>query len=227
MKLFVFFTMFLSLSAWSSNQNIDWTKLQWQKTLSKDGVDMYFTKDKVADSGVKAYKFIFDVKQNFGKVLGYLENQENVTKWAVNLDEAKTLEKNPRKSVVYRKFKKIWPFKLRDLVMQMTPAFNQQEKYIQLNLKSIEHPLAPEVPEGAHRAQMLGGYFRVTATDRESTRIEVVNHVDFGGFVPALALEYRQKQDMMKNFVLLKSQLENQTLPIEEKYQKLFWLLFP
>lgn len=129
-----FFTIFLSLlfscSLFSQN---------WEFIKEKDGIKLYSKQE--TGKNLKIFKGVAEIKESSERVFTLLEDVNHTEWWDANLSEIKVLhyEKNKR-AQYYLVYNMPWPFKDRDLTVEVTTSINKSSgeyKLIAVPLKGM------------------------------------------------------------------------------------------
>ncbi len=96
----------------------------WKFVKEKEGVKIYTRKD--AGKSLKSFKGVTEIRESAEKVFALIEDVNHTDWWDKNLSQIKVLlyEKNKR-AQYYLVYDLPWPFKDRDLYVDVTTTINQ------------------------------------------------------------------------------------------------------
>ncbi len=115
--VYVFFFLYLTLPYSLVGQN-------WKFVKEKDGVQLYSREE--TGKGLTFFKGVAEIKESAEKVFALIEDVNHTAWWDSKVSHVKVhfYEKNKR-SQYYLVYTMPWPFKNRDLSVDMTTSINQ------------------------------------------------------------------------------------------------------
>jgi hypothetical protein len=154
----------------------------WKFVKERDGVQMYSRRE--AGKGLKLYKGIGDIKVSADKVFTLLEDVNHTEWWTKDVTHIQVLlyekDKNAHYYLVYQL---PWPFKDRDLCVNVTETINRstgERKLTAVPLSGVcvEH-------EGLVRIKDYWQEWIVKPIDNNHSRIELMFYIDPGIYLPS------------------------------------------
>lgn len=220
MKTFILLISFLSINISFAS----FGKMNWEKIQSKDQIEMFESKN-YKGSSVSAFQVRMTLPMHFDQILAFMINEKNKLDWLPDTTLYKVLEKNPKRSVIYKQFKRVKPFKQRDLVFEITHYLDVINRSFNLNMKSVDHPLSPPV-DGGHRADLLAGQLQFKMIAKGKTELILNYAMDLSGWIPAMLGNVKQKDWLYDYFKALREAVKGSNLPIPREIQKLDIIFF-
>lgn len=207
---FLFCTLSLSIAV---AEQFIWESVSGEQKEVKLSV----SENKINDWPIRAVKGEIIINKNFVEIIAAISDHENTKKWVKNAIEAKVLEMSPKKRIVYRKYKGVKPFKARDVILEITSRYDPFEKAFNIFAKSVDHPLAPPVGDGVHRAKMYFSKISLKILDKSKTQVIITSVVDLQGWIPSILNLKHNRETTEANLVALKNLVEKNKFSLSKK----------
>jgi hypothetical protein len=177
----------------------------WEQIDDSDGIKVW-RKD-IEGSPVKAFRGEITLDASVSKISWVLADNKHRKDWVDRLETVVGLEKKSAdKAVVYQSFDLPFPISDRDMVIQGSFVIDNKAQKVYLNLKSVEHPKAPETV--GVRAQLHHSKYVLTPVNGgKQTKVEVEILTDPKGLLPKWLVNIIQKKWPYKTLMGLKNQV--------------------
>lgn len=153
----------------------------WTLTQKQGDIEVYTKKE--ADSKIKSFKAIMEVKADLREVVAILMDFDNYSNWLADCAESKTLKKiSPREYYYYFRTKAPWPLKDRDNIIHTTMKEDSKTGAVTFTLTTEPH-FIPE-KESVVRMKSFEGSWKLTPQKNHLIQIEHIAHADPGGAIP-------------------------------------------
>lgn len=180
-KILFFITIVISLNVLAEDD--------WQKTLEKEGIEVYKKDSKNSD--IQSLKARGIVRAPIDKIITILRDVDNSTKWVPNLLDRKYIKNvSDTEAILYDVTDMPWPITDRDTVVHHTLVLSEDKKSVILNFLSASNDLKTK-DSSKVRAEILTGYIRFTPIG-DHTEVEMFILVDPKGNIPAWAVNIVQ-----------------------------------
>lgn len=204
----IFVLLMFGLFAGSSHAFYDWKAHSWEEVAIKDGIEVY--RKSFEGSNVKGVAGKAKIEASPAEIIWVLMDHEHKNEWVARFSEARTLASpSPLKSIQYASFEMPFPISDRDFVYSYDFSYNEKEKAIEVDVKSVDHPLAPIEDSVGVRGTIISGKYRLYPVAGEhATIVEVEYLADPEGLIPSWIVNLVQKKWPLKTLKGLQNQVK-------------------
>ena len=190
-QFFSFLVLFLSFQA-TAQPPSSVMKGQWSPIFEKNGIKVY--KQKLHDNPLLALRAHGKLNSSIESLLTIFRDVKGSLQWAPRLKERFILKNiSESEAIVYEVRQLPWPCKNRDLVLHNKLFFDKQNKSLVLRTWSVDgFPQDPSNPEFV-RADISYSAITMKPLSKETTKVEIVIHVDPRGDIPKWLVNLIQK----------------------------------
>jgi hypothetical protein len=116
--------------------------------------------------------------------MGVLQDFERHCEWQHGCKEAKLIERTDQfRRVSYNRTDAPWPVDDRDVVLGSTVSVDLANRTVMIRFEAVKHRAQPEV-DGVVRMVRLRGYYMLTSSGPNTTRVQYQVDADPGGWIP-------------------------------------------
>jgi hypothetical protein len=163
----------------------------WKHIATEKEIEVY--RGEIKDSPLVAFKGKATIAAPLPKVLSVIYDVSKIKQWLSDVKEVEVLERQANfGKIEYNRTKAQWPVRDRDFVYQVTVKVMPDQKAVEINIQSTEHPGAPN-PKGVVRGELRSGRYFLQALDQERTHLEVEIFADPKGSIPKWMVNLVQK----------------------------------
>ncbi|NOZ37056.1 MAG: hypothetical protein GXP11_03115 [Gammaproteobacteria bacterium] len=171
----------------------------WQKIRDEDGIQVYSAA--VSDSDIIKVKTEVIIAAPLEHIRQILDDAPQRSRWIPYLEQSKVLQHiSDTQRLEYSHFDAPWPASDRDFVYRIRLQHKNNNQLI-FQMQSERSPLMPE-QTGIVRAELIESVYTLSALQPQKTRVELVFHADFRGWLPDWVINIVQRHlpfMMLKN----------------------------
>lgn len=153
----------------------------WKFIKEKDGVQLYIRHD--PGKGLRLFKGVAEIRQPSERVFEKLENINNIDWWTKDVSQLKVLLYEKEKTAQYYMVYRLpWPFKDRDLCVNVTATTNRTTGERRLTAVPL-----PEACITNHQCVRIKDYrqeWKVNPIDKNRSRVELEFYINPGANLP-------------------------------------------
>ncbi len=200
--------------------------VSWEVLYSNEGITT--ERGLVVDSPFMAFRGTGIVEARIGKVISILFDHPRANEWVHELvDSTKLRALSNHGVVVWQRFDNPWPILDRDFVYRAEPTYDEAKKYFRawfsdiadtdIVLTDVERSKIPD-QSCCVVAKLIYAEWQFRATGPESTCVRVEVMLDPKGWVPALLVNWFQRNWPYLTIKNLRSQAQKEDINLHEVF---------
>lgn len=152
----------------------------WNLRKNKNGIEVYTRK--IKNSGLIEFRATVTLNASFRNVRRVIDDVESYPVWIENLKKSRTIKKiSGVERVDYYEIQAPWPFKNRDMVMQVKSIVkNNNIAHIGL----MNSPDYVSAKQNIIRIREAKGLWHIFSIEKNKTRVTYQLYSDPGGYIP-------------------------------------------